>query len=112
MTLTLGACGSAWPRIQSRFHVPEKSRPGTPENVPHEIIAICGERFARLETEVIELKRFRENHDATCREWKDDIHREITELKVTVARYAVIAVILGCIGAAVVASVVDGVLAR
>ena len=85
---------------------------GKPDDVPHEIIAICGERFARLETEVIELKRFREMHDATCREWKDEIHRDITDLKVTVARYAVIAVILGCIGAAVVASVVDGVFAR
>ena len=85
---------------------------GGDEEVPHEIIAICGERFARLETEVIELKRFREAHDSACREWKEEIHRDITDLKVTVARYAVIAVILGCIGAAVVASVVDGVFAR
>ena len=77
---------------------------------PHDIYHVCVEKFTRMEEQIKELHAFRERHERICEAHKEELRRDILALKMTLARYAVITVMLGCIGAAVVSKVVEMIL--
>lgn len=73
----------------------------------HELELFCRGEFILLNARLKELFHFRDQHEVECKQAKEELREQLVQVQIEQAKFAVYAIIGGCIGSAVIAALIS-----